>query len=69
MINEEFLSQYRERVDELFARCVENAPNFAVTAERFSGSVNKSLMKFAEASPQPPTDRETPRVFGTASDR
>jgi len=59
MINEEFLSQYRARVDELFARCVENAPNFAVTAERFSGSVNRSLMKFAEASPQPPTERET----------
>lgn len=59
MINEDFLAQYKSRVDELFARCVENAPNYAVTAERFSTSVNRSLMKFAQAAAEPPTDRDT----------
>lgn len=56
--NEEFLSQCEGRIDELFNRCTENAPNFSVTAERFSASVNKSLLRFAAASPTPPTKEE-----------
>lgn len=57
--NEEFLSRYEARVDELFERCVQNAPNFSVTAERFKGSVNKSLLRFAAALPAPATSEET----------
>jgi RNA polymerase sigma-70 factor len=64
MTNEEFLTQYSARVVELFARCVENAPNFGVTPERFTTSVNRSLMKFAQASPAPPTERETLEFLG-----
>jgi RNA polymerase sigma-70 factor (ECF subfamily) len=57
--NEEFLSEYEASVDEIFARCVENAPNFAVSSERFKTSVNKSLLRFAAAQPTPPTREET----------
>ena len=57
--NEEFLGQFASRIDELFARCMENAPNFGVTPERFSASVNKSLVRFAGAAPTPPTREET----------
>ncbi|PYT00697.1 MAG: hypothetical protein DMF63_06565 [Acidobacteria bacterium] len=59
MVNEEFLSQFRPRIDALFNRCVENAPNYSVTSERFSASLNRSLAKFAAATPQPPTESET----------
>ncbi|CAN5567259.1 hypothetical protein BH18ACI3_BH18ACI3_20080 [soil metagenome] len=57
--NEEFLSQYEASVDEMFARCGENAPNFGVTAERFKASVNRSLLRFAAALPAPATNKET----------
>lgn len=58
-LNEKFLDQYATLVNELFARCEENAPNFSVTAERFRASVNKSLLRFAEALPAPPVSEET----------
>ena len=57
--NEEFLGQYAPRIDELFTRCAENAPNFGVTPERFSSSVNKSLIRFAGAAATPPSQEET----------
>ncbi|MEP7148433.1 MAG: hypothetical protein ABI857_06075 [Acidobacteriota bacterium] len=57
--NEEFLSQYDARLDKLFARCVDKAPNFAVSPERFKGSVNKSLLRFASALPDAPKKEET----------
>ncbi|MEO8573467.1 MAG: hypothetical protein ABI481_05825 [Pyrinomonadaceae bacterium] len=57
--NEEFLSQYEASVDEMFSRCAQNAPNFAVTAERFKASVNRSLLRFAAASPTPAKREET----------
>ena len=57
--HEEFLTQYEARVDELFDGCVQNAPNFGVTKDRFRASVNKSLLRFAKASPTPPTREET----------
>jgi RNA polymerase sigma-70 factor len=57
--NDEFLNQYEANIDEIFARCVQNAPNFAVTAERFKASLNKSLLRFAAASPTPPAKEET----------
>jgi RNA polymerase sigma-70 factor len=56
--NDEFLSQYEGRIDELFARCSENAPNFGVTADRFRASVNRSLLRFAASSSTPPTPEE-----------
>jgi|SRR5215203_3144259 len=56
--NQEFLSEYAANVDEMFARCVQNAPNFAVTDVRFKASVNKSLLRFAAATPSPPTREE-----------
>jgi RNA polymerase sigma-70 factor len=58
-VNDEFLALHKSRVDALFARCLENAPNYSVTPERFSESVNRSLIKFAQASSQPPTEQET----------
>ncbi len=57
--NEEFLSQYEARINELFELCAQNAPNFSVTAERFNASVNKSLLRFAGALPEPATREET----------
>jgi len=51
---DERLNEYQPQIDELFARCLESAPNFGVTAERFRASVNRSLTKFLNALPDKP---------------
>lgn len=54
------LKNYEAHVDDLFARCVSNAPNIAVPEARFKASINKSLSRFLGASPdQPVTEEET----------
>ena len=63
-LNEEFLSQYEDRVNELYARCKENAPNYGVTLERFRASVNKSLTRFASSSTDLPSTEETIEFLG-----
>ena len=58
--NEEFVSQYEKQIDELFARCAESAPNFGVARDSFKTSVNRTLIRFLQASPAiPPTETET----------
>jgi len=58
--NEEFVSQYETQVDELFARCAQNAPNLGVEQDAFKTSVNRTLVRFLHASPDaPPTEAET----------
>jgi RNA polymerase sigma-70 factor len=63
-VNDEFLRQYETRIGEMFARCAEDAPNFGVTPERFRGSVNRSLLRFAGAQTAPPTHEQTLEFLG-----
>ncbi len=59
-LNETFLDQYESRIDGIFARCAESAPNLGVTGAEFKSSVQKALIRFFGASPDaPPTDGET----------
>lgn len=59
-MTEEFISQYADTIDGLYARCSEDAPNFGVTSEMFKNSVGKALVRFLEASPESyPTETET----------
>ena len=48
--SEEYLAQLKPLVDEMFARCKANAPNFDVTVDAFSNSVNNTLRRFCESS-------------------
>ena len=52
--NDELLSQLDPRIEELYARCTENSPNFGITPEAFKASINKTLIKFLDASPETP---------------
>ena len=64
-MNEQTLIKYEPQVDELFARCVANAPNIAVPESRFKASVNKSLTRFLNSSPgDPATEEETKEFLG-----
>jgi RNA polymerase sigma-70 factor (ECF subfamily) len=48
----ELIGQCDSRIDELFAECLANAPNFGITPEAFGGSLKKSLVRFLESSPE-----------------
>ena len=52
--NDELLSQLDPRIEELFARCTANSPNFGITSEAFKASINKTLTRFLDASPETP---------------
>lgn len=56
---EEFVRQYEAQIDAMYARCLENAPNYGVMPEAFKASITRSLKRFFEAASEPPTDRET----------
>lgn len=56
---QKFVKRYESRVLEMYARCLENAPNYGVTAEAFKASLDKTLTRFFEAAPGPPSDAET----------
>ena len=65
MSNEEYLSRYKPRIEEMFARCKENAPNFEVTFDAFANSVNNTLRRFHDASADAPvTDDESSEFLG-----
>lgn len=44
-------SENREMIDLIYARCVENAPNFGVSPDCFNESVAKTINKFLSADP------------------
>ena len=50
MSNDETLAKFKPSIDAMYARCKESAPNFDVTADAFSTSVNNTLRRFADAS-------------------
>lgn len=58
-MSEEFVRQHDDKIEEMFARCASNAPNIGVAREAFKGSVERSLLRFFQASPDPPTETET----------
>jgi len=49
------LSGNETLIDEIFARCTANAPNFGVKAESFRTSVERTVSRFAASSEVPPT--------------
>ena len=57
--SEEFVRRYDDLIDELFARCTENAPNLGVSSDAFKASLSKTLTRFFNASAEPPSDAET----------
>ncbi len=63
-MSEQVLDKYEPQGDELYARCVTNAPNVGVPAARFRASVNKSLTRFAGSSAQPVTQDEVVEFLG-----
>ena len=56
--DEQRLAQFDSRIDELFARCSANAPNFGITPDGFRASIHNTLSKYLEASDEPATDKE-----------
>jgi RNA polymerase sigma-70 factor len=52
--NNELLSRFGAKIDEIFDQCAANAPNFGITADAFSASVSKTLSKFLDASSDSP---------------
>ncbi len=58
-MNDAVSSECSERIASIFARCRENQPNFGVSEEQFSDSLNKTTNKYlVGASPEPPTSAE-----------
>lgn len=49
-------SENREMIDLIYARCVENAPNFGVTSESFTNSLSKTIDKYLSAAPEDQPD-------------
>lgn len=54
MPNEEYFAQFRPQIEAMFDRCRENAPNFGVTLDAFSGSVSSTVKRFCDASEEAP---------------
>lgn len=46
----DLLSECESVIDEIFARCAENAPNFGVRKECFKHSLNKTVQKYISAA-------------------
>lgn len=51
-------------IGQLFERCRENAPNFGVTPECFSRSLNSTVTKFAGKSDEPVSEEEISEFLG-----
>jgi RNA polymerase sigma-70 factor len=49
-INENLIEDCSSLIDEMFARCSENAPNFGVRQEYFVNSLRKTLLRFLSAA-------------------
>ncbi len=56
---EEFLSECESVMDEIYAQCMENAPNFGVNAEHLKDSLCKTIRRFLQNSqPEKPSINE-----------
>ncbi len=47
---QDLIGQCSARLDELYAQCHANAPNYGVTQENFNNSVNRTLTRFVESA-------------------
>lgn len=61
--HDELLLQFDSRIDELFAQCTANAPNFGITADAFRTSIHKTLTRFLNASSEQATEEELAEFF------
>lgn len=61
--HDELLVQFDSRIDDLFARCSANAPNFGITPEAFKASLNKTMTRFLDATPEQATESELNDFF------
>ncbi len=58
-MNDAVSSECSERIATIFARCRDNQPNFGVSEDQFSDSLNNTTNKYLlGASPEPPTSQE-----------
>jgi RNA polymerase sigma-70 factor len=62
--NNEILSRFDARIEEVFAQCHANAPNFGITLDAFKFSVNKTLTRFLDSSDTPATENEVAEFLG-----
>src|ERR1041385_1705695 len=60
---EDLLNRCDPQIDEIFARCVENAPNFGVRAECFKASLIKTATKYVVPDGSTPVTEEELRNF------
>ena len=57
-MSEELIQKSEARIEEIYARCYDNAPNFGVGPECFKASLNKTLGKYVQTSDEPATEDE-----------
>jgi RNA polymerase sigma-70 factor len=50
-LHADVLSDCNEQIADIYARCNENQPNFGVSSEAFSASLNKTVTRFCNADP------------------
>lgn len=63
--SDERLNKFEPRIEEIFASCSANAPNFGVTREVFGTSITNSLVRFLNAPVKTPaTDDEVIEFLG-----
>jgi len=56
---DDLLEKYESTIDQIFERCVENAPNFGVRKDCFKASIHKAAQKYLIAgSSEPVTESE-----------
>src|SRR5215212_5869394 len=60
---EELLQQAESLMDDLFVRCIENAPNFGVRRECFKESLRKTITKYLQGTSSNPLTTEEVAAF------
>jgi RNA polymerase sigma-70 factor len=60
---EELLQAAEPLMDDLFARCIENAPNFGVRRECFKDSLRRAITKFLSADTTAPLSQDEVAAF------
>src|SRR4051794_31196641 len=60
---EELLQAAEPLMDDLFARCIENAPNFGVRRDCFKDALRRAIKKFLSADTAEPLSSEEVSAF------
>lgn len=57
-IDANLLSECQGQIVGIYARCIENQPNFGVKEEQLAASLTKTINRFCQAGPAAPSQRE-----------